>query len=116
MGILFRSQTLAVLAVNDHHIIQALLDGNTSRHSGTISTFGDDPFGFWLQTGFIQQCFQGNARPLSATHQTTHFGCGFNPRRKKRYFSEAVDQQPMYRRIDLWYARVVALIKQTVWG
>ncbi len=138
---LLRAQPLAVLAVHQHGIVEAFLDRNAARHRRRIGAFGDDPFGVRLQSGFLQHQLQADPGPFGTTQQTDEIGrrlaVGFcvngiagafeemdsRLRREApdvlhgedhRLVDEAMEHQPMLRRVDRGNAAVMPFVEQPV--
>ena len=140
---LFGPQRLAVLAVGHETIVETLVERQAAVHARGVGAFGQDPFGFFLETDFVEQGRQLDAGPLRAADHAVrelqrvelcaapfHAAVGrtldeINPRdgRKahdvvhrqyQRPFDKAVDQEAVLMRIDVGAAAMVALEEQSI--
>jgi hypothetical protein len=138
---LLRTQPLTILAVYQHRVFEAFFDGNASCQSCCIGAFGDDPFCAGLQSRFLQHEFQADPGPFGAAQETneirSRLAVGLfvawvtrafeeidvRLRRKapdvvhgkdKRLVDQAVEHQPVLRRVDRGDAGVMAFVEQSV--
>ena len=142
---LLRPQPLAVLRIGEQRVVERLFDRDAARHRRCVGAFGQHPLRLRLDAGFRQHGRQRNAGPLAAAEQSMRvldrqFGFGRAPvlgvagtfekvdarhRRKAgqilhgeddRPLDHAVDNEPVFKRVDRRNPGMVALVMQPVRG
>ena len=139
---LLRAQPLAVLAVDQHRIVEAFFDRDASSQRGGIGSFRDNPFGAGLQASLLQHEFQIYPGPFRAAQEPHEVGSGLaigllvagiagalekvDARLRREApdvlhredhwtFHQAMQHQAMLRRIDGGNPGVMTLIEQSIW-
>jgi hypothetical protein len=64
---LFRAEGFAVLAVDEHGVVQDLFHGDAAGHHGGVGAFGDHPLSIGLDADFGEDAESSNAGPIPSS-------------------------------------------------
>ena len=135
----------AVLVEGDHGVVQCLGDGNAARQVRRVGPFGNKPLCRRIDAGLFEQCEKLDTSPFGARYEAVQrlyvclYGLGRKQRRavaaafhkgyaghlriaSERFerehqwpLDQAVDQEPVLVRIDIWRAAIRDHEVQAIW-